>query len=53
MLQIGSVLRKNIQYDNIHYIWDGQHWSALGAFLFQTQKLLKLGEFRCLSIRTK
>lgn len=41
MLQIGSVLgEKNIQYDNIHYAWDGQH--TLGVNLLQS---LKITEF--------
>jgi hypothetical protein len=38
MLQIGSVVRKNIQYDKIHYIRDGQHWYVHGLFLSQTGK---------------
>jgi hypothetical protein len=37
MLQIGSVLRKNIQYGK--YIWDGQHWYNHGCFC-PTQKII-------------
>lgn len=41
MLQIGSVLRKNIQFDKIHYIRDGQHWYVHGPFLSQAGTLVR------------
>lgn len=41
MLQIGSVLRKNIQYDKIHYIRDGQHWYNMAIFVPDTNNYSK------------